>query len=238
METVDRVTTARRRVEPVGVANRYDIRLHRRHHETIAALASLRLAEVRHNRHGPAVVCIKIVSAVGRAAVVGTCVAEPEGVTDLVDVGLKRIAVQGSNAIVPVGTYIDRRRISAARGVGGAEHVIVYRHQRSAGRAHEGDVGDVRPLSQRHGSQVRGASRQAFDIISDVVGGGRERVMRSHPILDVGRDLIDRPCRLRRRARIQGQLILTGCRAIGTCIDIVGAGAICSELDRRVKCAA
>jgi hypothetical protein len=107
-EAVDRVAVARAG-GAVHLLHRHDVGHHRGHDEAVGGAAVIALRHVGHHRHLPGVVGVAVVDAVAGRAVVAAGMAEPDGVADLVDEGLQRVAVDRVAAAVPGGRDVDAR---------------------------------------------------------------------------------------------------------------------------------
>ena len=180
IEAVGRIAGACRR-RAVDLLHRIDIGHLRRDDVAIGAAVVILLPDIRHDGVLPGIVGVDRVVRITGGAVIGALVAEAEGVTDFVDVGLVAVTVDAGLAVVcaavlgdPVRADIDVRGIHDARAV--VAVVLVGSHGagirerdvcRTAG-LNEGQVGDFVP-------GIEGGLREEFLVRIqpvDVVGDG------------------------------------------------------------------
>ena len=180
IEAVGRIAGACRR-RAVDLLRRIDIGQLRRDDVAIGAAVVIILPEIRHEGVLPGIVGVDRIVRIAGAAVVRALVAEAEGVTDFVEVGLVAVTVDAGLAVVcaavlgdPVRADIDVRGRNDARAV--VAVVLVGSHRagirerdvcRTAG-LDEGQVGDFVP-------SIEGGLREEFLVRIqpvDVVGDG------------------------------------------------------------------
>ena len=168
----------------IEVLDGHDIGHHRAHHRGPGRVDCrvVGLAEIGHDRDLPAVIGKGLVHPVCGRAVIAALVAQPQGMADLVDIGLEGIAVErGAVAGQPAlaDHHVGRDDFAGEGDVAGgigtvviliADAGIVEGDVGAGGRGfHEGEIGDHLPGFQRPAGQLLARGGQPGQVHRDLV---------------------------------------------------------------------